>query len=206
MIRIGVPQGKFNFAFLASSVACSRAAVSVSAKPRAITSRPSMTTSHCHLLGSAGADIVMGSVAQRCSIQLSECPRPSSDLPRVDCPTRRYAATPPCSLACLSSASNASITSSKRTGRFPPGGRRKAETASIAHASEAHEARIARFSFSVRSGSLNACAGRKSVSRSQASSRPLFLVQECGLAVHRLSSASFDLNCSWPGLLDLRQR
>ena len=39
------------------------------------------------------------------------------------------------------------------------GARRNAGTDSIAQASDAHDARIARFSFSVRSGSLTTCEG-----------------------------------------------
>ena len=45
------------------------------------------------------------------------------------------------------------------TGREQPGGLRKAGAASIAHASDAQEARIARFSLRVRSGSLTTSRG-----------------------------------------------
>ncbi len=54
--------------------------------------------------------------------------------------------------ACLSSVLNASMMSSNRTGA-PCDGARSSCAASIAQASDAHDARIARFSLRVRSGS-----------------------------------------------------
>jgi hypothetical protein len=72
---------------------------------------------------------------------------------------------------CLSSRRSASMTSSNGTTR-PPGAFRSAGAASTAHASEAHEARIARFSFNEMSRSLTTsegrsktCEGRNSLSR-----------------------------------------
>ena len=65
-----------------------------------------------------------------------------------------------CSKAALSRQHRASRMSSTGTGREQPGGLRKAG-APIAHASDAHEARIARFSLRVRSGSLTTSRGRE---------------------------------------------
>ncbi len=64
--------------------------------------------------------------------------------------TRRYLSP----FACRSSVRNASMMSSNRTSD-PRSPTRNSGADSIAHASEAHEARIARFSFSVRSGDDN---------------------------------------------------
>ena len=64
-----------------------------------------------------------------------------------------------CSKAALSREHKASRMSSTGTGREQPGGLRKAGAASIAHASDAQEARIARFSLRVRSGSLTTSRG-----------------------------------------------
>jgi hypothetical protein len=117
--------------------------------------------------------------------QFSACPCPwfpsrGSDglLARSFRTMRRYRAPlSRCCRASLSSARSASITSSNRTGLLLPGARRKLGAASIAHASEAHDARIARFSFRVRLGSLTtcdgcskACAGCKMLSGSRISS------------------------------------
>ena len=76
----------------------------------------------------------------------------------------------------LSSVRRASMMSSQRT-TFPEVSTRKSGAASIAQASDAHEAKMARFSFRVRSGSrttsigcANALAGCKRESRSKISS------------------------------------
>lgn len=66
---------------------------------------------------------------------------------------------PPARRAALSREHRASRMSSTGIGREQPGGLRKAGAASIAHASDAHEARIARFSLRVRSGSLTTSRG-----------------------------------------------
>ena len=84
--------------------------------------------------------------------EVSRRPRPKIRLRRKT--TRRYVAP----LTSLSSARNASIISSNRTTR-PAGATRKSGAASTAQASEAHEARIARFSLTVRSGSSRTAAG-----------------------------------------------
>ena len=77
-----------------------------------------------------------------------------------------------------SRARSASMTSSNATDPPPlMGAQRNAGTDSIAQASDAHDARIARYSFSVKSGSLttsagceNACAGCSRSLRSKVSS------------------------------------
>jgi GTP cyclohydrolase II len=65
----------------------------------------------------------------------------------------------PYSIAYLQTKKEKMGPSSNRTGCFPPGARRRCGAASGAQASDAHEARMARFSLSVRSGSLTTCDG-----------------------------------------------
>src|SRR5579863_1788958 len=100
--------------------------------------------------------------------------------------------------------------SSKRTGE-PCGPVRRLGAASIAQASEAQEARIARFSLSVRSGSSTtsdgcpkAFAGCKSSSRLKLSSL-LAAMSFLPSTDHQRRANSLDLNAARFGFLDLRQ-
>jgi hypothetical protein len=196
-----------------------RAVVSVSAKPRAITSRPSMTTSHCHLLLSFG--MIRSSKPDTrsvCSTASKSAQRMSSPL--IGAPTRgaSHHATICASTAFLSRLFVERpqrihhVIEEDRTlssGRASQSWNRLDCTRIRGPRGEDRSLLIQRQIGVVdHVGRMleRLCWMQKRIKIPSIIAVVEFLAQEWVLVVHRLSSESFDLNCSWLGLLELRQR